>query len=88
MLVLEREKDHILIENIAVAPQAQGRGFGKRLMQFAETYTREQGMNEIRLYTNVLMTENIEIYKHLGYVETGRRPEVGYARLFMQKKLT
>jgi hypothetical protein len=34
------------------------------------------------------MTENLAIYTHLGYAETGRRAEDGYRRIFMEKNLT
>lgn len=88
VLVLEPHPDHVLIENIAVSPQAQGMGYGKQMMLFSEAFTRAQGMNEIRLYTNVLMYENIARYKHWGYVETERRAEEGFARVFMRKQLT
>lgn len=87
VLVLWREGNHVLLENIAVAPTAQGQGYGKRLMQFVESFTREQGLAEILLYTNEKMVENIAIYKHLGYVETERRQEKGFQRVFMAKQL-
>jgi ribosomal protein S18 acetylase RimI-like enzyme len=74
VLVLEREPDHILIYSIALAPTFQGQGFGKTLMDFAETLTREAGLSEVRLYTNEKMTRNIAFYTSLGYVETARRP--------------
>ncbi len=87
LVVLYCEDAHVLLENIAVAPNAQGKGIGKRLMQFVEEFTRAQGRNEIRLYTHEKMVENIEIYKHLGYVETERRQENGFRRVFMAKQL-
>jgi N-acetylglutamate synthase-like GNAT family acetyltransferase len=49
VLVLENEPDHVYIDNIALAPQFQGVGYGKRLMQYVEASARAQGKNEIRL---------------------------------------
>src|SRR5579883_2433595 len=80
LIVLIAEPDHLFIENVAVDPAAQGRGFGRRLLDFAEAEAR-------RLYTNEQMTENIGLYAHLGYVEVDRRPDEGYRRVFMVKRL-
>jgi hypothetical protein len=38
--------------------------------------------------THEAMTENQAIYARLGYVETGRRSEDGYRRIYMEKPLT
>ena len=62
-----RESDHLLVENVAVSPSQQGRGFGRRLMAHAETLARELGYREIRLYTNQRFVENIALYQKLGY---------------------
>jgi ribosomal protein S18 acetylase RimI-like enzyme len=78
----------LLIENIAVAPQAQGRGIGRRLMAFAEREALRQGFPCVTLYTNEKMVENIALYRRLGYVETERRAADGYTRVFMRKQLT
>lgn len=59
--------DHLLIENVAVAPAFQGRGHGRRLIAHAEHLAATQGLSEIRLYTNKLFAENIALYLKLGY---------------------
>ncbi len=56
-------------------------------MQFAETEARRRGYDHIRLYTHVLMTENIAIYRRAGYVETHRIAEKGFDRVYMTKNL-
>jgi GNAT superfamily N-acetyltransferase len=43
--------DHLLIENVAVAPAFQGRGLGRFLMAHAERLAAAQGQAELRLYT-------------------------------------
>lgn len=87
LIVLIAEPDHLFIENVAVDPEAQGRGYGRRLLDFAEAEARRLGLPELRLYTNELMTENLGLYAHLGYVEVGRRLDEGYSRVFMVKRL-
>ncbi|HEY7293476.1 MAG TPA: GNAT family N-acetyltransferase [Dehalococcoidia bacterium] len=88
LIVLEAEPDHLFIENVAVRPEAQGRGLGRLLLGFAESEARRLGLPELRLYTNELMTENLGLYAHLGYVEVDRRLDEGYRRVFMVKRLT
>jgi ribosomal protein S18 acetylase RimI-like enzyme len=61
------EIDHLLIENVAVSPAFQGRGLGRRLMGHAEQLAASSGLGEIKLYTNKLFAENVELYRRLGY---------------------
>ena len=61
------EPDHLLVENVAVAPAFQGRGLGRKLMAHAERLAASLGYREIRLYTNKLFAENVELYRGLGY---------------------
>jgi len=87
LLVLIAQPDALLLDNIAIAPEAQGRGFGRLLLAAAEHAARSAGLPVIRLYTNVAMTENIAIYSRHGYAETGRRIENGLHRVYMEKRL-
>jgi ribosomal protein S18 acetylase RimI-like enzyme len=87
VIVLITADDSLLIENIAVAPAAQGRGLGRHLMEFAERRAAELGFSLLTLYTNEVMVENIAIYTRLGYRETSRRLVNGYHRVFMEKRL-
>lgn len=61
------QPDHLLIENVAVSPAFQGKGLGRRLMAHAEQLATELGRTEIRLYTNARFTENVALYRRLGY---------------------
>jgi len=87
ILVLEETPDGFLLDNIAVSPGRQGNGYGRILMNFAEAEAVRRGWNEIRLYTHALMTENIALYRRIGYVETGRVTEKGFDRVYMTKPL-
>lgn len=87
VLTLYRRGDHLLIENIAVHPDAQGRGLGRDLMSFAEQEAARRGFTRMALYTHEVMTENQAIYTHLGYTEVDRRAEDGYRRIYMEKAL-
>ena len=87
ILVLENQPDCFLLDNIAIRPDQQGRGFGRKLLDFAETEARRHGHDTITLYTNALMTDNIAIYTARGYIEQARRTEKGFDRVYMQKPL-
>lgn len=87
ILVLIPEADCLLLDNIAVSPAAQGKGYGRHLLKFAEAEARRLGYSNIRLYTQEKMTENITIYSSYGYVETHRAEEIGLKRVFMKKAL-
>jgi ribosomal protein S18 acetylase RimI-like enzyme len=87
LIVLLSKPDHLLLDNIAVRPDRQGQGLGRRLIEFAEAEARRLGCAELRLYTHEKMTENISLYQRLGFVETGRGQEAGYDRVFMCKSL-
>jgi ribosomal protein S18 acetylase RimI-like enzyme len=61
------EPDHLLVENIAVSPDFQRRGLGRKLMAHAEQLASSLGYREIRLYTNKLFAESVQLYLKLGY---------------------
>jgi ribosomal protein S18 acetylase RimI-like enzyme len=87
ILVLFPEENAILLDNVAVAPGAQGLGLGRKMLQFVERVAIERGYRRIRLYTNEAMTENIALYSRIGYVETYRAEEKGLRRVHMTKLL-
>lgn len=86
-IVFYPQGDHMLLESVAVLPQAAGRGMGKALIAFCENEARRVGLDAVRLYTNEKMTANLSIYLRLGYTETGRRIEDGFKRVFFEKLL-
>ena len=87
VLVLRPLPGSLFLENVAVLPACQGRGIGRALIAFAERHARALGLPEVTLYTNERMTENLLLYPRLGYVETGRRTEEGFARVYFRKPL-
>jgi ribosomal protein S18 acetylase RimI-like enzyme len=87
IVVIITAHDHVLVENVAVDPGFQGRGIGRALMAHAERHAGEHGLDELRLYTNAAMTENLTLYPRLGYREDDRRTEDGFERVFFSKRL-
>jgi GNAT superfamily N-acetyltransferase len=88
LAVLLPREDHLLLDNVAVLPAMQGQGIGNRLLALAEDEARRRGLTEVRLYTNVTMTENLAYYPKRGYVETHRAQQHGFHRVFFRKPVT
>jgi ribosomal protein S18 acetylase RimI-like enzyme len=87
ILVLIPEEDAMLLDNVAVAPAAQGLGLGRTMLEFAERLAIDRGYRRIRLFTNEAMVENIALYSRRGYLETHRAEEKGVRRVHMAKLL-
>lgn len=87
LLVLIKQPK-LLLDNIAVDPEYQGKGLGKELMALAESEAKVFGYDAIELYTHVKMVENIALYGKLGYIERERKVERGLERVYMEKELT
>ena len=85
--VLRLDPAPALLDNVAVAPRAQGRGLGRALIAAAETRAREAGHDRVTLYAHVAMVENRALYARLGYAETHRATEDGLHRVYMAKPL-
>ena len=66
-IVFYAKEGYFLLENVAVLPNAAGRGVGKALISFCEDAARQYGVNAVHLYTNKKMTDNLSIYPRLGY---------------------
>lgn len=87
VLELEPRADHVWIDDVAVDPEAQGRGLGRRLLDHAEAETRRLNLAELRLLTNERYERNIAIYTARGYVETHREPYRGTDLVHFRKRL-
>jgi len=87
ILVLIPSATGILLDNVAVHPDQQGKGLGKHLVNLAESEAATRGFKKLDLYTHERMHENIELYKKPGYTETERKEVQGYNRVYMEKYL-
>lgn len=79
--------DHLLIINIAVSPNHQGKGLGRKLMDHAETLAKTSGLSEIKLYTNQLFTGNVTFYSQLGYQVEREEEFKGGITVYMHKEI-
>ncbi|GKT60051.1 acetyltransferase [Colletotrichum tofieldiae] len=75
------------INNLVVAPAAQRRGYGRVLMGCAEDVARAYQCTSLQLYTNIKMYENLVLYPKMGFIETERKIEDGYERVYFRREL-
>ena len=78
--------DLLLIGRIAIAPDMQGEGIGRTLLEAAESASSAP---EAELFTGSLSEANIRLYQDCGYriVDTVDEGD-GTAQIFMRKRLT
>jgi GNAT superfamily N-acetyltransferase len=77
--------DHLLIENLAVAPHAQRRGLGKRLLAHAEALAAELSRPLLRLYTNPRFAGNVDLYARAGFAVDREEPFLEGTTVHMSK---
>ena len=87
LIELVPEAAHLLIENVAVLPALQGRGYGRRLLAHAEAVAASLGISAMRLYTNQLFAGNVQLYGRLGYQVDREEPFKGGVTVYMSKQL-
>ena len=71
-LVLVPQDGFMRLANVAVHPDHQGTGLGRAFMALAEAEASDQGYREMRLNTHVDIPENVQLYTHLRWEQTGR----------------
>jgi ribosomal protein S18 acetylase RimI-like enzyme len=78
---------HLLIENVAVSPTCQNRGWGRKLLTHAEQVAAAQGYSVIKLFTNKLFAANVQLYSKVGY-GVDREEESGLGiTVYMSKRV-
>ncbi|MFC0243620.1 GNAT family N-acetyltransferase [Rhodopseudomonas telluris] len=81
LIETELRADDVLIVNVAVSPDAQKRGYGRRLLTVAEQIATEAVRTTLRLYTNERFEKNIRLYASLGYAEERLETRANGARV-------
>lgn len=79
------------VAKMAVAPNAQGRGVGRLLLEAAIAWARERGARRLYLESNVRLTPAPRLYESVGFhhLPPRARPASPYARadVFMEMLL-
>lgn len=61
----------VYIHRLGVHPNQQGKGYARKLMDFAESYARDQGFGSVRLDTFSQNKRNQKFYEQRGYQKLG-----------------
>ena len=82
---VEDDDGVLLIGRIAIAPDSQGEGIGRSLLEAAE---RSSSAEVAELFTGSLSEANIRLYESVGYHEHERIPQGdGTDQVFLRKPL-
>lgn len=84
------EEECLYIGKLAVLPDLQGKGVGRRLLAVAEDIARERKLSALRLETRIELTENHATFAVWGFAKTAENAHPGFTRttsIEMQKPL-
>ena len=87
LIVTRVDDEGFVVDNVAVDPAHQGTGAGRALLELAETEALAAGFDSIYLYTHEAMSENLALYKRIGYVEYDRRRHGEAGLVYLRKRL-
>lgn len=90
VFALERADD-FYVGKLAVDPDRQGQGIGRRLMRAVEQLALDHGKAALELQTRIELTSNHAAFARLGFHETERTAHDGYTRptsITMRKALS
>ncbi|NKF30720.1 GNAT family N-acetyltransferase [Pseudomonas sp. BGM005] len=77
---LRPEADCLYVGKLAILPEAQGKGLGKRLLAIAEETAAALGLAALRLETRIELTENHAVFAAWGFSRTAEKAHPGFAR--------
>ncbi|HYJ46313.1 MAG TPA: GNAT family N-acetyltransferase, partial [Pyrinomonadaceae bacterium] len=64
----------LYIRGMAVSPAARGKRLGRRLLECAEEFARQNGCKRLFLSTTPFLTRAIRLYEHYGFHRTNDEP--------------
>jgi len=89
--VFLREQPHALyIGKLAVLPDAQGQGVGKKLLLFTQEIARQLAYSQLELQVRIELVENQAVFTAMGFVKSAETSHPGFKRatsITMQKQL-
>jgi predicted N-acetyltransferase YhbS len=80
----------LYVGKLAVSPQAQGRGIGRKLLQVAQAEAARVGLPALRLETRIELVGNHATFSAWGFEKTAEKAHPGFQRptfIEMRKRL-
>lgn len=68
---IQPKQDELFLSKFYVKPSCQGRGLGRKSLNFIEEIALEKGFTKITLTVNKHNTKSIKIYEKLGFKNAG-----------------
>ncbi|MEQ1408633.1 GNAT family N-acetyltransferase [Neorhizobium sp. Rsf11] len=87
---LKPEPGFLYLGKLAIAPECQGKGLGRRLLAIAEDVARKEGLPSLRLETRIELAGNHATFARWGFSRTAENSHPGFDRVTsieMQKRL-
>jgi GNAT superfamily N-acetyltransferase len=78
----------VKLELVTVLPELQRCGYGRALIEFAQSETRNQRRSSMQLITHERMIDAIGFYLHMGFVEVQRFQLQGHPFIRMRKTVS
>jgi ribosomal protein S18 acetylase RimI-like enzyme len=85
--ILDRNNGIGEVKRIAVLPNYQGRGYGKKLLNHLLAVAKTNSLTILRLDTMKSLAKALNLYYHLGFYEIERYNDNFRAEVFMELKL-
>lgn len=81
------DKDYGEIKRLWVSQAARGMGLARRLMTASEIHAQQLGVTRLRLDTNVVLSEALNLYQKTGWSEIERYNDDPHPTHFFEKQL-
>jgi len=72
--------DCLYVGKLAVSPEAQGKGIGKKLLDTAIAQARSRNLPRLRLETRIELVGNHQCFAKWGFVTTAEKAHKGFDR--------
>lgn len=86
-LMPTEEKEVFELTKMAVSPNHRGFKIGQKLMQHCLSFSKQQSLKGLILYSNTTLENAIYIYRKYGFVEIPMEPSCPYERGNIKMKL-
>ena len=85
--MIDRDPESFELCKMAVAPNDQGRGIGKKLLSACVEYAKNKGKKAVVLESNTRQSAAIHLYRAFGFADLPLDPNSAYKRANVRMRL-